>query len=76
MYAGPGRGDGGLIDVNTVPVEVIALLPGMTAAMAERVVPVRDARGPYGSAEELSVFADLPPAVTDLLAGYLLFLHE
>jgi AIR synthase related protein, N-terminal domain len=38
--------------------------------------PVRDARGPYGSAEELSVFADLPPAVTDRLAGDLLFLRE
>lgn len=68
--------DGGLIDVNRVPVEVFAHLPGMTAEMAERVVRVRDIRGAYRSAEELSVFADLPPVLTDRLAGYLLFLYE
>ena len=45
----------------------------MTAAMAERVVQTREIRGPYSYLEELSVFADLQPELTDRLADYLLF---
>lgn len=67
--------DGGLVDVNTVPAEVLAQLPGMTADMAERIVRVREIRGPYRSVEELGVFADLPPGVTDALTDYLIFLR-
>jgi hypothetical protein len=39
-------------------------------------IRVRDIRGAYRSAEDLSVFADLPPVLTDRLAGYLLFLPD
>ena len=67
--------DGGLVDVNSVPAEVLMRLSGMTAEMAERVVHVREIRGPYGSVEELSVFAELPPSLADRLAEYLLFVR-
>ncbi|MGW6197140.1 ComEA family DNA-binding protein [Kribbella sp. NPDC055110] len=68
--------DGGLIDINNVPAEVLLQLRGMTAELAERVVQVRETRGPYSSIEELSVFADLPPGLSDQLADRLLFLRE
>jgi Helix-hairpin-helix motif len=66
--------DGGLIDVNTAPAAVLAQLQGITPELADRIVRVREARGPYRSLEDLSVFADLPPALTDQLADHLLFL--
>ena len=68
--------DGGLVDVNSVPTEVLMQLRGMTAELAERVVQVREIRGPYTFAEELSLFAELPPDLADLLADYLLFLRD
>jgi hypothetical protein len=68
--------DGGLVDVNSVPAEVLMQLRGMTAELAERVVQVRETRGPYSSVEELSVFADLPLGLSDRLAERLLFLRE
>ncbi|MER7244861.1 helix-hairpin-helix domain-containing protein [Kribbella sp. NPDC000426] len=66
--------DGGLIDVNSVPAEVLQRLPGMTAELAQRVVQVRESRGPYTSVDELSVFAELPPDLADRLGPYFLFL--
>jgi DNA uptake protein ComE-like DNA-binding protein len=68
--------DGGLVDVNSVPAEVLMQLRGMTAELAERVVQVREIRGPYAFVEELSVFAELPPGLADQLADYLLFLRD
>jgi len=68
--------DGGLVDVNQVPAEVLMRLPGLTPDLAERVVQVRDIRGPYESLAELSVFAELAPALADQLAEYLLFLRD
>lgn len=67
--------DGGLLDVNNVSAEVLMRLPGITTEMAERVVQVRDIRGPYESVEELSVFAELPPGLAERLTEYLLFLR-
>ncbi|MEI8410055.1 MULTISPECIES: ComEA family DNA-binding protein [unclassified Kribbella] len=68
--------DGGLVDINSVPAEVLVQLRGMTAELAERIVQVRETRGPYSSVEELSVFADLPPGLSDRLAERLLFLRD
>jgi hypothetical protein len=68
--------DGGLVDVNSVSAEVLRQLRGMTAELAERVVQVRETRGPYSSVEELSVFADVPPDLSDRLAERLLFLRD
>lgn len=66
--------DGGLVDVNTAPADVLTQLRGITPERAARIIRIREARGPYGSVEDLSVFADLPPALTDALTDHLLFL--
>lgn len=54
---------------------MLARLPGMSPEMAARVVGVREMHGPYASLDELSLFADLPPALTDQLAHVLVFLR-
>lgn len=66
--------DGGLIDVNHAPPHTLALLPGMTPELVERVVRVRAEHGGFVSAEELAVDADLPPAILPRLSEYALFL--
>ncbi|WP_246251233.1 MULTISPECIES: helix-hairpin-helix domain-containing protein [Actinomadura] len=66
--------DGGLVDVNHAPGEIIAALPGMDAELAERVVRLRDTQGPFVSAEELAVNADLPPDIVPQLSEYSIFL--
>lgn len=66
--------DGGLVDVNNAPVRVIAQLPGMTHALAQQVVRVRETVGGFVSVEDLSAAASLPPNLTPELAEYTIFL--
>ncbi|MBB2749133.1 UNVERIFIED_ORG: hypothetical protein FHR35_009045 [Microbispora rosea subsp. rosea] len=66
--------DGGLIDVNHAPASVIANLPGLTSALAEQIVRVRDQVGGFVSAEDVSAAASLPPHLTADLAEYGIFL--
>ncbi|MBA9006740.1 MULTISPECIES: ComEA family DNA-binding protein [Thermomonospora] len=66
--------DGGLIDVNHAPVQVLTRLPGVTEEMARRIAEVRAQTGGFMSAEELSTLAGLPPALTADLAEYGIFL--
>ncbi|MEU7803349.1 AfsR/SARP family transcriptional regulator [Micromonospora arborensis] len=66
--------DGGLIDVNAVPDQVLATLPGLTDAQRRQVAMDRWVRGPYASMEELAARCPLPLAVIDALRGILLFL--
>ncbi|HEX2312928.1 MAG TPA: helix-hairpin-helix domain-containing protein [Thermomonospora sp.] len=66
--------DGGLIDVNHAPVQVLAMLPGITDELARRIATVREETGGFLSAEELSTLASLPPALTADLAEYGIFL--
>jgi DNA uptake protein ComE-like DNA-binding protein len=56
--------DGGVVDVNHAPVGVLATPPGVTPERAERIVRMRTERGGFVSADELCVFAELPPEVT------------
>jgi hypothetical protein len=65
--------DGGLIDVNHVPPEVLSRLPGLTYDMVERIVESRDRGGGFVSAEEVAVRCDLPPSVVADIAEYALF---
>jgi hypothetical protein len=65
--------DGGLIDVNAVPAEVLASLPGFTAELAGEVVAARDRVGPFYSPEDLVVLADVPAGVVDQVRDRLLF---
>ncbi|MEU9016483.1 helix-hairpin-helix domain-containing protein [Actinomadura sp. NPDC048394] len=66
--------DGGLVDANHAPVEIIAALPGMTEELAERVVAHRDEHGTFVSVEEMAVDCDLPPAIMPQLSEYTIFL--
>ena len=63
--------DGGLIDVNAVPEQVLIQHLQLTAAEAEAVLAARTHLGKLTSPEELSAYAQLPPdkveAVRDLL---------
>lgn len=69
--------DGGLVDVNHVPAEVLAGLPGVSAELAERVVRVRDTRDGLGFAfaEELTAYAGFPEDLAAELAERLLYLR-
>ncbi len=68
--------DGGLVDVNHSPLEVIAGLPGIDVKTAEHIVMTRSQLGGFSSVAELSVTLDLPPAQLDGIADRLLFLKE
>jgi hypothetical protein len=67
--------DGGLIDVNHVPPEVLSRLPGLTYAMVDRIIRFRSESGGFVSVEELVVQCDLPPSVVSDIAEYALFLR-
>ncbi|MFD0685709.1 helix-hairpin-helix domain-containing protein [Actinomadura fibrosa] len=66
--------DGGLVDVNSAPPEVLATLPGMTAELVDRVVARRHEQGAFLSAEEMAVDADVPPDALPRIAEYAIFL--
>ncbi|MCZ7378273.1 AfsR/SARP family transcriptional regulator [Micromonospora sp. WMMC250] len=66
--------DGGLVDVNAVPDQVLATLPGLTDAQRRQVAMDRWVRGPYGSMEELAARCPLPVAAAEALHDVLLFL--
>jgi Helix-hairpin-helix motif len=67
--------DGGLIDVNHVPPEVLSRLPGLTYEMVDRIMQVRTRSGGFVSAEELAVHCDLPPSVLPEIAEYAMFVR-
>lgn len=67
--------DGGLVDVNHVPLAVLSTLPGFTSDLATRVVRARDACGGFALPQEREAFAELPPGLTDDLADRLVFLR-
>jgi DNA uptake protein ComE-like DNA-binding protein len=66
--------DGGLVDVNNVPVQVLVDQLGLSQAQAERVVEARDRIGRFSGPEELAAFAELPEATVRILGDRLLFL--
>ncbi|MEU6415475.1 helix-hairpin-helix domain-containing protein [Microbispora sp. NPDC046933] len=66
--------DGGLVDVNRAPASVLANLPGLTPALADQIVRVRDQVGGFVSAEDVSAAASLPPHLTPDLTEYGIFL--
>jgi hypothetical protein len=67
--------DGGLVDVNHVPPEVLSRLPGLTYAMVDRIMGLRTENGGFVSAEEMAVHADLPPSIVSEIAEYALFIR-
>ena len=67
--------DGGLVDVNHVPVDLLATLPGLDRAVAELIVDVRDGIGGFESLDDLSVTLHLPPHSLDGAAGRMIFIR-
>jgi hypothetical protein len=67
--------DGGLVDVNHSPAEVLCELPGIDRRIAERIVTTRSELGGFTSLDEMSVTLDLPPAQLDVISDRLLFLR-
>jgi hypothetical protein len=67
--------DGGLIDVNHVPAQVLTLFSGVTPELAEHIAQVRDHVGGFSSAEELAATADLHPDLLPEIAEYAIFLR-
>lgn len=65
--------DGGLIDVNHAPPQALSMLPGVTPEIVDRIVRCRAENGPFISAEELAIQADLPPRIVPDIAEYGLF---
>ncbi|WP_255608972.1 hypothetical protein [Micromonospora sp. PLK6-60] len=65
--------DGGLVDVNAVPDQVLAGLPGLTDDQRRLIITDRRRHGPYGSLEELGGRCPLPAATTALLRDVLIF---
>ena len=66
--------DGGLIDVNHVPNQVLVERLGLSPAEAARVVEARERLGGFSSAAELCAFAEVPDATIDPVQERLLFL--
>ncbi|MFI5925913.1 BTAD domain-containing putative transcriptional regulator [Micromonospora sp. NPDC051543] len=66
--------DGGLVDVNAVPEQVLTALPGLTSEQGRQIVVDRWLRGPYASMEEFASRCLLPPSATEPLRDLLLFL--
>lgn len=58
--------DGGLVDLNSAPAEVIAEKCGIPGELAATIVDVRNQRGePFANVDELFVVADLPVSTWD-----------
>jgi hypothetical protein len=68
--------DGGLIDVNHVPQQLLVERLGLAPAEADRVVEARERVGGFSSAAELCAFAEVPDATIDTVQERLLFLAK
>jgi competence protein ComEA len=58
-------------DLNRVAAADLALIPGVSSGLAERIVAERERRGGYGSLEELDEVEGVGPATLERLSTYL-----
>lgn len=65
--------DGGLVDVNHVPGDVLGSCLGLTPQESAAIVAARDQLGGFISPEELSAYAQLSPDRVDGLRDWMLF---
>jgi hypothetical protein len=70
----PGAYDGGLIDLNHAPAEVIACLPTFNAELADRVVATRERVDGFSSIEDFGTVLDLPGDHVEHLRDRVVFL--
>ncbi|MHB0937623.1 MAG: helix-hairpin-helix domain-containing protein [Armatimonadota bacterium] len=61
----------GLINLNTAPAEVLALLPGMTESAVQAIIARRDEQGPFAGVGELLQINSISTSVFRQLAGSL-----
>ncbi len=61
----PAFDDGGLVDVNSAPAEVLAGVPGISAEQARRIVAYRTEHGPLLTVDHLTFHQLLPAQVVD-----------
>jgi hypothetical protein len=66
--------DGGLVDVNHVPAQVLVDRLALSPTQADQVVEARDRLGGFAGPEELIAFTELTPDTVDDLRDRLLFL--
>ncbi|MFC4336815.1 ComEA family DNA-binding protein [Salininema proteolyticum] len=65
--------DGGLVDVNSAPAEVIATLPGLTPDVSRAIVAHRSEHGPFDDADDLIRSVPIVPEPTPQLRVYAVF---
>jgi hypothetical protein len=65
--------DGGVIDINHVPAEVMASGLGLAPEEVAAVLEAREALGRFAGPDELSAYAELAPDRVDALRDWLLF---
>lgn len=65
--------DGGLVDMNHVPGDVLVTSLGLTPAESGSILAARDQLGRFGSAEELSAYAQLSPDRMEALRDWMMF---
>jgi hypothetical protein len=65
--------DGGLVDVNHVPGDVLAACLGLTDAESASVITVREQLGRFSGPEELTAYTEVAPGRVDALRDLMLF---
>jgi helix-hairpin-helix protein len=70
----PGAADGGVIDVNSAPPELLERLPGIDAAAALRIVQVRAEVDGFSSLADLGMTLELDGDAVEDLRGRVVFL--
>jgi hypothetical protein len=70
----PGSYDGGVVDLNHAPAEIIACLPGFDAELACRLVDARERIHGFASLEDLGSLLDLPGDQVELLRDMVVLL--
>lgn len=65
--------DGGLVDVNHVPADVLVSHLMLTVEQAAKVVAVRDEIARFDGPADLEAYAGLPPERVDELSGLMIF---
>ena len=65
--------DGGLVDVNHVPGEVLRQSLGLTAAESAAIITVREQLGRFSGPEEVTAYTELTPDRVDALRDLMLF---
>jgi hypothetical protein len=70
----PGATDGGVVDVNNVPVTALLKLPGIDGKVATEIIEGREKVGGFSSLEDMGAALDLDGTLVEALRGQVVFL--